>query len=83
VESLSGCSSRMHNGVAPRLRHGVVLRAQQDPIGKGPSSKSKLGENLDDRILSGEFSDTGSTKEQLTRPIRKALAEDPVGIGTA
>jgi hypothetical protein len=39
------------------------------------------GEDINSRILSGEFTDSGSTKEKLTRPIRKALAQDPVGIG--
>lgn len=33
------------------------------------------------RIASGEFTDAGSTKERLTRPIRRALAKDPVGPG--
>lgn len=37
--------------------------------------------DINSRILSGEFTDAGSTKEKLTRPIRKALAQDPVGIG--
>lgn len=41
----------------------------------------KKGSDLDARIESGEFGDVGSTKEQLTRPIRKALANDPLGIG--
>ena len=36
--------------------------------------------SLDDRIQSGEFTE-GSTKEQITRPVRKILAQDPVGIG--
>nr|AGN27239.1 CYP97A1 [Parachlorella kessleri] len=44
-------------------------------------AKLKLGENLDDRIMSGEFSDVGSTKERLTRPLRKLLAQDPIGPG--
>lgn len=45
------------------------------------AAKKKLGENLDDRIASGEFDDSGSTKEKLTRPLRKVLAKDPLGIG--
>lgn len=36
---------------------------------------------LSSRIMSGEFTDSGSTKEKLTRPVRKLLAQDPVGIG--
>jgi hypothetical protein len=39
------------------------------------------GDSLEDRIASGEFGDSGSTKEKLTRPVRKALAQDPTGIG--
>jgi beta-ring hydroxylase len=39
------------------------------------------GEDLDSRIASGEFSDAGSTKEKVTRPVRKALAQDPTGVG--
>lgn len=44
-------------------------------------AKDKSGGSLDKRILSGEFTDEGSTKEKLTRPLRKALAKDPVGPG--
>ena len=43
----------------------------------------KLGLGLDERILSGEFGDEGSTKERLLRPLRKLLARDRVGPGTA
>jgi hypothetical protein len=38
-------------------------------------------DELGNRILSGEFTDSGSTKEKLTRPVRKFLAQDPTGIG--
>ena len=38
--------------------------------------------DLGERILSGEFTEEGSTREKLTRPIRKALAKDPIGPGT-
>ncbi len=37
--------------------------------------------DLESRIASGEFTDSGSTKEKLTRPLRKALAQDPTGLG--
>ena len=37
--------------------------------------------DLAERIASGEFTDVGSTKERLTRPFRKALAKDPLGLG--
>ncbi len=32
-------------------------------------------------VLRLQFTDQGSTKERITRPIRKALAKDPVGPG--
>ena len=41
----------------------------------------KNGGSLDTRIMSGEFTDDGSTKERLTRPIRKVLAKDRGGPG--
>eukprot|EP00877_Chromochloris_zofingiensis_P008598 jgi/Chrzof1/3992/Cz13g16110.t1_CYP97A1[v5.2] len=44
-------------------------------------SKAGKSTNLDERIFSGEFTDSGSTKERLTRPVRKLLAQDPTGIG--
>lgn len=37
--------------------------------------------SLEERIASGQYTDSGSTKEKLTRPIRQALAKDPVGLG--
>lgn len=60
-----------------RSAHGPMLRPT-DWLGFG---NKKKGSDLDARIESGEFGDVGSTKEQLTRPIRKALANDPLGIG--
>ncbi len=39
--------------------------------------------SLDERIASGEFDDSGSTKEKMTRPLRKMLAKDPLGIGAS
>ncbi len=69
-------------------RRCMVLRAVADssnPNGgvkpAAPSMGQAKSEDLDERIMSGEFTDQGSTKEKLTRPIRKALAKDPVGIG--
>ena len=41
----------------------------------------RLGSGLDERILSGEFGDEGSTKERLLRPLRKLLARDRIGPG--
>lgn len=37
--------------------------------------------DLGDRILSGEFTDAGSTREKWSRPVRKFLAKDPIGPG--
>jgi len=37
--------------------------------------------SLNERIASGEFDDSGSTKEKMTRPLRKMLAKEPFGIG--
>ncbi|GBF96486.1 cytochrome P450 [Raphidocelis subcapitata] len=53
----------------------LAVRAADD--GKDVQADS----TLEDRIAAGEFSDTGSTKERLTRPVRRFLAQDPVGIG--
>ncbi len=43
----------------------------------------RKGGSLEDRILSGEFSNQGSTKEKALRPVRQALAKDPVGPGNS
>jgi hypothetical protein len=56
-------------------------RAIEQQEGATTLTGKPLGENLDQRILSGEFTDAGSTKEKLTRPVRKLLAQDPVGAG--
>ena len=47
-----------------------------------PIPPEELGE-LGERILSGEFTEEGSTREKLTRPVRKLLAKDPIGPGSA
>ena len=49
----------------------------------GNNGKSKNEMSLDERIASGEFDDSGSTKEKITRPLRKALAKEPFGVGRA
>ncbi|PNH09806.1 Protein LUTEIN DEFICIENT 5, chloroplastic [Tetrabaena socialis] len=46
-------------------------------FGLTPGSTTR-GQDLDARIESGEFSDTGSTKEKITRPLRQALAKEPL-----
>ena len=38
---------------------------------------------LDMRIMRGEYSDEGSTKDRLTRPLRKVLAKNPVPPGAS
>jgi hypothetical protein len=52
-------------------------------VGNGSvdNEDQKKADDLSERILSGEFTDSGSTKEKLTRPVRKLLAQDPVGVG--
>jgi hypothetical protein len=66
------------SGVASRPtlpRRIVVVKAENE------NSEPKATSSLDDRIAAGEFTDVGSTKERLTRPIRRVLAQDPVGAG--
>ena len=70
------------NGVPP----GQASQNGASP--SGPSSddsafevKDKSGGSLDVRIMRGEFTDDGSTKERITRPIRKVLAKDRAGPG--
>ena len=64
-------------------------KSQQNPLngtGPGPTGSTPISSNavpsaLEERIMSGEFTDTGSSKEQLSRPIRRALAKAPLGLG--
>ena len=41
----------------------------------------RKGSSLEDRIASGEFSKNKVTKEKVLRPVRRALARDPIGPG--
>ncbi len=69
---------------APSRRAQAGGRRQQLQVSAQSSDEKKLlkkGGSLDERIASGEFTDAGSTKERLTRPLRRALAKDPVGPG--
>ena len=67
--------------MAPRVRAPIVTRTM--PIVRAADEEEpKATSSLDDRIAAGEFSDVGSTKERMTRPLRRILAQDPVGIGT-
>ena len=70
------------NGVPPReMSQNGAVPAGLDSGEDAFEVKDKSGGSLDSRILSGEFTDEGSTKEKLTRPLRKALAKDPLGPG--
>lgn len=73
------------NGQLARRPRFLVLAAQRPPSddrGRGFGGR-KYGENLEERIASGEFDDSSSTKEKLTRPLRKLLAKDVFGPGRA
>jgi hypothetical protein len=84
--SMSSCGRASLTRAMPRRPRSIVAaagnagggmpRGDDDGVSKQPPALS----SLDDRILSGEFTE-GSTKEQMTRPVRKILAQDPVGIG--
>ena len=75
------------NASVRRIRPCFTARVVPRAVDSGKESASDWNErpkgtDLDERILSGEFTDSGSTKEKLTRPVRKLLAQDPVGVGT-
>jgi len=57
----------------------VLLGRNAVTLPKGGAGR--FGQDLDARIQSGEFSDKGSTKERLLRPMRRVLAKDPIGPG--
>lgn len=76
-DGIPACCRCRDQACRHRSADGPMLRPT-DWLGFG---NKKKGSDLDARIESGEFGDVGSTKEQLTRPIRKALANDPLGIG--
>jgi beta-ring hydroxylase len=61
----------------------AAAKDDNDKSGKPLLGGRPFGENLEERIASGEFDDSGSTKEKITRPVRKLLAKDPVGPGNA
>jgi hypothetical protein len=48
-----------------------------------PAAVKEDKDDLAERILSGQYGDVGSTKEKMTRPMRKALAQAPAGAGGA
>lgn len=51
------------------------------PNGVITKNKGKEWDQLEARIASGEFG-VGSGKEDITKPLRQALASDPTGTGT-
>jgi hypothetical protein len=66
------------DGIEPSKSRGWSYPVPPDWMSQG----NEFGKDLDARIAAGEFSgDAGSTKEQLTRPLRRVLAADPLGIG--
>jgi hypothetical protein len=64
-----------------RSKQSVVVKAQDSNGGFFQNLLRPRGQDLASRIESGEFTDSGSTKEKLTRPVRRALANDPTGLG--
>jgi len=62
------------NASIRRARRGLVVHALNSSSDDEGGVSRKAGASLDERIASGEFTDAGSTKEQLTRPVRKALS---------
>ena len=82
--SRSAAARLTRRHTAKRRRLCVSAAAKKPQRSKDTPSKSNGGElgDLGERILSGEFTDEGSTKERLTRPLRKILAKDPIGPGT-
>lgn len=83
--STSSFAGRQLPGWAPSRRAQAGGRRQQLLVSAQGSDEKKAVKkgSLEERIASGEFTDAGSTKERLTRPIRRALAKDPVGPGVA
>ncbi|GFH30402.1 cytochrome P450 [Haematococcus lacustris] len=57
------------------IARDVVRRSGEQ---RGPQS-DKAADELFERIASGEFTEAGSTKEKLTRPLRRLLAGTGVG----
>ena len=53
-----------------RRRTAVIVRSSEDE-----------NSGLENRISSGNYSVKGSFREKLTRPVRKTLANDPIGPG--
>jgi hypothetical protein len=77
----------MHDGEAGSSSPADGHVAASHGFPAAPSPRRRLAgatsadSSLDDRISSGEFTDAGSTKERLSRPVRKFFASDPYGPG--
>lgn len=82
ARSTVGASSVMNRKMANKL----VLPSDEKKRGlrmvvSAKGNRDAEEASLDERIASGEFDDSGSTKEKMTRPLRKLLAKEPLGIG--
>ena len=86
VPSLNGAASGAPVGLpgeqddapASAPLSGVKLVGTYDG-GDGDGERSMS--ELDARIKAGVYSDVGSTKDRLSRPLRRVLAKDPIGPG--
>ena len=76
VPQASSGSNGHSNGHSNGVSNGKTLVSSNNGV-----VLDRKGGSLEDRILSGEFSNQGSTKEKVLRPIRQALAKDPLGPG--
>lgn len=72
----SVCFKRSHGKRRRLLDLGCSALSSPDD---SPAEKEL---DLSERILSGEFTDQGSTREKLTRPLRRILASSNWGPGT-
>lgn len=75
-----------HAPFSPVRYHVARLHSKRVPCTRAAKVDEKADEKeaisaLEARIMSGEFTDAGSTKEKMTRPLRKALADEPTGVG--
>ena len=90
--NLQHVSQRIH-AQAEREDPTTAVPSQSDSNGVGDGVSRGLissnngvvldrkGGSLEDRIASGEFGKSKLTKERALRPVRRALAKDPIGPG--
>ena len=72
-----GLPSEQEGAAAAAPLDGVKLVGTYD----GGDGDAESMSELDARIKAGVYSDIGSTKDRITRPLRRALAKDPIGPG--